>query len=88
MTKSISALKARQNLGRVLNESYYKGLSFVVERAKKPMVAIVPIDEFLAWQKRKAKLSQIIRKAAERVDLPEKPALELVREAREKAVKT
>ena len=87
MTQSVTAIKARQNFGQVLNEAYYKGLSFVVERAKKPMVAIIPIDEFLVWQEKKAQLSQIIKRAAERVDLSEKDALTLTRQAREETVR-
>ena len=87
MTESISALQVRQGLGRVLNEAYYKGSSFVVERAKKPMAVIVPIDEFLVWEERTAQLSQLIKKTAERVDFSESEALGLVDEAREKVVK-
>ena len=84
MVKNLSALKVRQNLGRVLDEAYYQGRSVIVKRARKPMAAIIPIDEFLAWQERKTQLSQIIKTAAERINLPEGKALKLAREAREK----
>lgn len=87
MTKRLNALKVRQNLGQVLNEVYYQGQTVIVERAEKPMAAIVPINEFLTWQERKAQLSQIIKAAAERVGLSEEKALKLVSEAREKMVK-
>lgn len=87
MTKRLNALKVRQNLGQVLNEAYYQGQTVIVERAEKPMAAIVPIDEFLTWQKSKTQLSRIIKTAAERVGLSEKKALKLANEAREKMVK-
>jgi len=87
VTKKLSALKVRQNLGRVLDEAYYQGQSVVVERAGKPMAVIVPINEFLTWQESKAQLSQIIKNAAERVNLSERKALKLTGEAREKTVK-
>ena len=87
MTKRLNALKVRQNLGQVLNEAYYQDQSFIIERAEKPMAAIVPISEFLTWQERKAQLSQIIKTAAERVGLSEEKALKFVSEAREKTVK-
>jgi len=43
--KKINALKARQNLGQILEEVYYSGDQYVIERAGKPMAAIVPV-----WQ--------------------------------------
>jgi len=87
MTKQLNALKVRQNLGQVLDEAYYQGQTVIVERAEKPMAAIVPIDDFLNWQKRKTQLSQIIKAAAEGIKFPEGEALKLVNEAREKMVK-
>lgn len=87
MTKQLNALKVRQNLGQVLDEAYYQGQSFIIERAEKPMAAIVPIDDFLTWQERKTQLSQIIKAAAERINLSEGKTLNLVNEAREKMVK-
>jgi hypothetical protein len=43
--KTITAMKARKNLGAVLEEVYYKGDQYVIERA-----AIVPIAQLEAWQ--------------------------------------
>ena len=48
--KKITAMKARQNLGEVLEEVYYKGDQYVIERAGKPMAAIVPVAQLEAWQ--------------------------------------
>jgi prevent-host-death family protein len=48
--KKITAMKARQNLGEVLEEVYYKGDQYVIERAGKPMAAIVPLAQLEAWQ--------------------------------------
>jgi prevent-host-death family protein len=87
MTKRLNALKVRQNLGQILNEAYYQGQTIIVERAEKPMAVIVPINEFLTWQERKAQLSQIIKDAAARINLSDAKALKLVSEAREKTVK-
>ena len=46
MTKTISAYKARVNFGELLNEVYYRGDEFIVERMGKPLVKIVPIKSF------------------------------------------
>ena len=51
MRKTISALKVRQNLGQVMNEVSLKGDDYVVERAGKPLVAIIPMEKYQRFQK-------------------------------------
>jgi prevent-host-death family protein len=51
MKKTISALKVRQNLGQVMNEVSIKGDDYVVERAGRPLVAIIPIEKYRRFQK-------------------------------------
>src|SRR5215831_3177268 len=53
MIKKVNALKARQNFGQMLEEVYYKGDQFVIERAGKPMAAVVPLWQLEAWQQRR-----------------------------------
>jgi len=48
MLKTVSAIKARQNLGQVMNEIYLKDDEYIVERSGKPMVAIIPIEKYLS----------------------------------------
>ena len=55
MVKKINALKARKNLGQLLEEVYYKGDQYVIERAGKPMAAVVPLWQLEEWQKRRAR---------------------------------
>jgi prevent-host-death family protein len=56
--KTINAMKARQNFGQMLEEVYYKGDQFVVERAGKPMAAVVPVWQLEEWQKERAHSSK------------------------------
>ncbi|MFH1151048.1 MAG: type II toxin-antitoxin system Phd/YefM family antitoxin [Actinomycetota bacterium] len=53
MTKKTSALEARKNLGRLLEEAYYRGDEFVIERAGKPMAVLVPVQEYNRWRKQR-----------------------------------
>lgn len=46
MLKKVSALKARQNLGQIMNEVSIRGDDYVVERAGKPLVAIINLDKY------------------------------------------
>lgn len=68
--KKISAIKARQNLGQVMNEVSLKHDEYIVERAGKPLVAIIPIDTYLQWQKErgeaKERVVQFIKESRER----------------------
>jgi hypothetical protein len=41
--KTVNALKARQNLGQMLEEVFYQDAQFIIERAGKPMAAVVPL---------------------------------------------
>jgi len=45
VAKKITALKARQHLGQLLEEVCYQDEQYVIERAGKPMAAVVPV-----WQ--------------------------------------
>ena len=49
--KKINAMKARQNFGQMLEEVYYRGEQFVIERAGRPMAALVPLTLLEEWLK-------------------------------------
>jgi prevent-host-death family protein len=51
MLKKISAMKARQNLGQIMNEVSLRGDDYIIERAGKPMVVIVSMEKFQILQK-------------------------------------
>lgn len=53
MRKTVSALKARKNLGELLEEVYYRGDQYIIERAGKPMAAVVPLSQLEAWQEQR-----------------------------------
>lgn len=50
MNKKISAIKVRQNLGQVMNEVALRGDEYIIERAGKPLVAIIPIEKYQSMQ--------------------------------------
>jgi prevent-host-death family protein len=51
MLKTISAMKVRQSLGQVMNEVALRGDDYIVERAGKPLVAIIPMEKYQRLQK-------------------------------------
>lgn len=50
MLKKVSAMKARQNLGQLLNEVSIRGDTYVIERAGKPLAALVDLERFQRLQ--------------------------------------
>ncbi len=46
MQKKISAMKARQNLGQIMNEVAIRGDDYIIERAGKPLVAIIDLEKY------------------------------------------
>jgi prevent-host-death family protein len=49
--KTINAMKARKNFGQLLEEVYYRGEQFVIERAGRPMAAVIPLSQLEVLQK-------------------------------------
>lgn len=46
MIKTISMLDLRKRPGQVLDETFYKKYRFLVNRNKKAMAVIIPVDDF------------------------------------------
>jgi prevent-host-death family protein len=60
MVKKITAVKARKNLGQLLEEVYYRGDHYVIERAGKPMAAVVPVWYLEEWLKRRERFFDMV----------------------------
>lgn len=65
MERTISTAEARRNLGRIL-DACYRGDHYIVERAGKPMVAVVPIAQYMKWRERRNHLFAMIDDARQR----------------------
>lgn len=62
MLKKITAVKARQNLGQLMNEVSIKKDDYIIERAGKPLVAIIPIQKYRQFQGSYLPKSQVDKK--------------------------
>jgi len=51
MRKTVNAMRARGKLGQILEEVYYRGDQYIIERSGKPMAALVPVEQYEQWQK-------------------------------------
>ncbi len=60
MLKTINALKARRNLGQLLEEVFYKGDQFVIQRAGKSMAVVISPSEYEAYRKQRERDMQVL----------------------------
>ncbi len=61
MLKKISAQKARQRFGEMMDEVRLKGDRYIIERGNRPMVAVMPVEEYAAWEESRERLYGKIR---------------------------
>jgi len=45
MKKTVNAVQARKQLGRLLEEVYYQSQRVIIERAGRPMAVLVPLEQ-------------------------------------------
>ncbi len=87
MLKKITAQKARQNFGELMDEVRLRGDRYIVSRGDKPIVAVIPVEEYLAWEQARERLySRIVlmrekhrREQSEQLEFEFRQALEAVR---------
>lgn len=53
MLKTINALKARRNLGQLLEEVFYNKDQFVIERAGKAMAVVISPSEYETFKRQR-----------------------------------
>jgi prevent-host-death family protein len=76
MLKTISAIKARQNLGQVMNEVALKDDAYIVERAGKPLVAIIPIQQYQSMKKERDEFFRMVDEIREGMTIAEDPMID------------
>ena len=66
MLKKISAQKARQNFGELMDEVRLRGDRYIVNRGEKPLVAVIPVEEYVAWEQARERLYKRILELREK----------------------
>jgi prevent-host-death family protein len=62
MKRTLNAVEARQKFGEVLEGVHYRGDEVVIERAGKPMAALVPLHIYENYLRREERLFTLIEK--------------------------
>ena len=74
MLKKINALKARRNLGQLLEEVFYNKDQFIIQRAGKSMAVVISPTEYEIYRKQREldmKIFDEIRKKNKDTDVRE-----------------
>lgn len=66
MRKTVSAVRARGELGQMLEEVYYRGDQYVIERAGKPMAAVVPVEQYEQWRRERDAFFELVEELRSR----------------------
>jgi len=66
MRKTVNAMRARGNLGQILEGVYYRGDQYIIERSGKPMAAVVPVEQYEQWRKEREAFFALVDEVRER----------------------
>lgn len=81
MVKYVGAREARSNFAQLLGEVHYGGQTVVVKRSGRPMVAIIPVQEYRRVVSEREARFQILDEIRSR--MPNIPAEEVERDVAE-----
>ena len=65
MEKMIGLTEARKQFSGIVNEVMYQGDTYVIEKQGKPAAAVVPMDVYEQWRRRRERFFDLIRDAQE-----------------------
>lgn len=87
MIKKVSAMDARKQLGRIMNEVSLRLDQYIIERGGEPLVAVIPFQQFQQWEEKKREFFEAVeniraaskRSAPQEIEEEVAEALEKVR---------
>ncbi len=86
MRENITAMYARKNFGRLLDKTALLGESYIIERAGRPMAALVSIDQLVNRKADVEAMEDSLEKLIKKIKGPKSKKLEkAIAEAREAA---
>jgi prevent-host-death family protein len=60
LKRKVNALEARKRLGELLEGVYYRGDEVIIERAGKPMAAVIPMARYESLERSRNRLFQLV----------------------------
>jgi prevent-host-death family protein len=80
--KTVNAVQARQQLGRLLEEVFYQSQRVIIERAGRPMAVLVPLEQYRQWQEQRTAFFAMVDEVRGRTrDIPPEELEAVIAEA-------
>ena len=82
MEKTVNAVQARKQLGRLLEEVFYQSQHVIIERAGRPMAVLVPLEQYRQWQEQRNAFFAMVDEVRQRTrDIPPEELEAVIAEA-------
>lgn len=81
MERKIGITQARANFSELVEEVEYRGETYIIDRRGRPAAALVPIEVYELWKRRRSELFDLIRQVQREADLDPEEAERLAAEA-------
>jgi prevent-host-death family protein len=86
MEKTVNAVEARKQLGRLLEEVFYQRQRVIIERAGRPMAVLVPVEQYRQWQEQRSAFFAMVDDVRQRTgQIPPEELEAIIAEASEAA---
>jgi prevent-host-death family protein len=79
--KTVGAFEARRQFGKILQDVTSGRGKYIVERNGQPIAAVVPVEIYDQWKRRRQAFFDQMRSAAEGASLSDEQAMKLANEA-------
>jgi prevent-host-death family protein len=79
--KIIGAFEARRQFGKLLQDVTAGRGKYIVERNGEPIAALVPIETYNQWKRRRTLFFDKLRATAQRANLTDEEAIQLANDA-------
>jgi prevent-host-death family protein len=74
MERVIAAFEARRSFGKLIQDVLARGDQYVIERHGEAVSAVVPIEVYRQWQRRRQSFFDQVRQSSEQANLSEEKA--------------
>jgi prevent-host-death family protein len=82
MEKTVNAVEARKQLGRLLEEVFYQSQRVIIERAGRPMAVLVPLEQYRQWQEQRSAFFAMVDEVQRRTrEIPPEELEAIIEEA-------
>jgi prevent-host-death family protein len=82
MENTVTAVQARKQFGRLLEEVFYQRQHVIIERAGRPMAVLVPLEQYRQWREQRTAFFAMVDEVQQRTqEIPSEELEAVIAEA-------